>query len=65
MLEQELTKFWRELRKVWKNSSQTKTINRVIAREISAFKKRLSGFEKESIARDLKIVNRSIRKFNS
>ena len=63
MLEQELKDIWTELKDVWKNSSQAEMINFQVSSLIVELKSKVSQFEKDSIAKDIRTIKNSISQF--
>ena len=63
MIDQELKETWRELKDIWKNSSQTKKIHIEISELVDELKSKISQFEKDSINRDIATITASISQF--
>ena len=63
MLDQESKEVWRELKDIWKNSSQTKKIHIEISGLVDELKGKISQFEKDSINKDIATITASISQF--
>ncbi len=65
MSDQEQKFEWKELKEIWKNSSQTKEINIQISRLVIELKDKVSQFEKDSIKTDVAKIKKNWNEFYS
>ncbi len=62
-MEEEINDLWKELKYIWKNSSQTEKINLQMSDLIVELKSKISTFEKDSIKRDIKTIKKYTTQF--